>query len=538
MTAFSRIAASARARLGMLARQYTLNASERAFVARAGVHQVPADAPVVLVQCVEDHFYVSLFDWVVTSLRERGSLRVDGIVARGLRACVTSSVTSLLKGLVYQNALTDLKWNRLYRVYTDRRAYRSAGISLSWQEVRDLRTAWRVWRSVSSKEELLELKLEGILVGDLVYDTYLRFKPAPTLELRDPYLVLVLWQTLRDIRRANRYFSRLRPKCFLTSYSSYINHGVPVRIALQKGIRVFSFGNFQEFAKELSTTDFFHTRNPNRYREIFRSLPDQERRRAAADESLGRRIGGAIDHATSYMRRSAYSGSGRLNHDVRGAAVVFLHDFFDSPHCFQWMLFADFWEWAKNTFQIARDAGVRLFAKPHPNEVVESQHVVAKLKEMFPEVTFLPPDVSNTELVNAGIACGITVRGSVANELAYLGVPTIGAGHHPHISFDFCQTARTLEEYEALIRRCGELRYSPEELRRQSVECYYMHNLHYTPEELQLRDVEMRHRARCLAVGDNFPDASECCETSRAVRENPAFRQFIDQLAQIIWSKS
>src|SRR6185295_6589641 len=148
----------------------------------------------------------------------------------------------------------------------------------------------------------------------------------------------------RDVRHARSYFQRARPALYLTSYSTYTHHGIPVRVALQEGVRVQSFGNFVDIGKRLTTSDCFHTPDASAYRAEFARLDRQDERLQLAQRELETRISGGIDPATSYMKTSAYAHSDVELPDVRGATVIFLHDFYDSPHVYDRMVFTDFWE--------------------------------------------------------------------------------------------------------------------------------------------------------------------------------------------------
>jgi hypothetical protein len=533
---------AAKSKLSRLLRRvlarYFMGEADRAFMlAHPRKLPSPSGAPVVLVQCVENYYYLALFDWIVSLLRERGELTVDQFVLRSLRYGASKSLWHFVKSFIFQNSLTDAKWSRLYGRFCDRLAYRSAGFDPPFQSVRDFRKAFRIWRGLRTKQDVLSLECEDIPVGDLIYDSYLRFKPAPTMDLRDFYLAVIIWQVVRDIRRAKAYFSKARPVIYLTSYSTYIQHGIAARVALRFGIRVFSFGNRQEIYKELKSDDWVHLRNPDSYRRDFGLLRGQSAKLLEADKKLASRLAGELDSATAYMSRSAYSQSAVPMPNVCGAVVVFLHDFFDSPHCYRWMVYADFWEWTLATLRIADSLKLKIFLKPHPNQVSASTEIVQRLKRMFPAAEFLSPDTSNRQLAEGGISCAVTVYGTVAHEMAYLGVPTITAGDHPHISFDFCKTARSAEEYACIMGQNAHLRHSREELRRQSLEFYYMHNLNFSPDYLKLRDALAK-----IAVQANEPEnlpalmANYACLRNDVTAE-PCFIEIIDLLGGILWRK-
>lgn len=529
-------ATRARVAIKHLADRYLINSRERSYLStvKDQLKERSGKGPVLMVQCPEDYFYLALFGWIVIELRRRGPLQVEQWVPRSLRAGSSQSAYKFVKAQLFQNVLTDRKWLRLFGSYCDRVAYRSAAWSSLADETRDFLNAWRLWRRTNSNEALLSVTVREVPVGDLIYDSYLRFKPAETMRLRDFYLLMVIWQALRDLRRAEIYFAKTPPKVLLTSYSTYIQHGIPVRVALRNGVRVFSLGNYQEPCKELTLDDWMHTRNPDRYREIFSSLDNVEERIAEANAKLGARIAGGADTATAYMRRSAYVESNDPMPDVRNGVVIFLHDFFDSPHCYRWMAFSDFWEWTITTLNVARKAGLRIFVKPHPNQIVASERAVARLKRLYPEAAFLSAAISNKQLVDAGIALAVTVYGTVAHEMAYLGVPSIGAGHHPHVSFDFCRTAKTREEYERLLQEFAQTPFSKQELRRQSLEFYYMHNLHFPPEIIRLSEQLVHFRSRITQEGNAFPPEKEFCRISSAVIQGPGFAQLTETLAQIL----
>jgi hypothetical protein len=434
VNAFVRAVERMRAAAQLIINRYRVTGAEKALLRTVEglTSRIAGNGPIVLVEAVEDHYYLALFSQIVAALAAERSIQIAQFVPRSLRPGISRGLIHVAKGLCFYNFLTDRKWIRLYASFCSSVAYRSASPLISRSCIADLLEARRVWKSLVSKQSLLGLTLSGIRVGDLIYDTYLRYKPAATVNLKSGYLWIVIWQTLRDLRAARRYMFGTTPAMFLTTYSGYVQHGVAVRVALAAGVKVFSFGNFQEFFKQLRSTDWVHTRNPDNYRADFAALENPARKIAEAEAALVARLSGTNDAATAYMLRSAYEGSATVPEGVRGSLVLFLHDFFDSPHCYQWMIFSDFWEWVTFTLDLARQAGIKVFAKPHPNQVSNSASVVRQLTSRYPEVIWLSAGVSNVHLAEAGIACAVTVYGTVAHEMAFLGIPSIAAGHNPH----------------------------------------------------------------------------------------------------------
>ena len=484
---------------------------------------------IVLVQCVEDIYNYSLFGRVIASLCEQCPIRVEQFVLNSLRSGESDSLKGFLRAR-FINGLVGKKWVGLYKSFCDGVGYRSTSLKFPLGDAIDAFRAVRCWRGLGNKDMLNSLAVDGVLVGDLINDSYLRFKPAATVDLENTYLWLIIWQAHRDIRRAKYYFSRVRPKLFITSYSSYIQHGIAVRVALQHGVRVFSFGNYQELAKELVLTNWVHTRKTDDYANGFSMLENQEQKLAQAEAALAARMSGTIDSATAYMKKSAYAETEEPVPDVHGAVVIFLHDFFDSPHVYRDMVFPDFWEWACFTIETLEQANIRFFIKPHPNQIDLSSGVLNDLIRRYPAIRMISPNITNKQLAQAGLACAVTVYGSVAHEMAYLGVPTIGCGDNPHISFDFCKTAKNKAEYAAMLKNSGQLNSDKPAMKRQSLVFYYMHNLNSSAEEKSLLDAVAKLRNDCGELALNNQQLHVLLENISVL---PGFNAFISGLAGV-----
>jgi hypothetical protein len=498
------------------------------FAARAA-GRMTGSAAVVLVQSVEDPYYFGLFGLIIRAARALRALRTEQFVMNSPRVGESKSIPRFIQVRLI-DWLSTVKWTGMYRAYCDRIGYRGGGLRHPLGDLIDLWRAFRSWRRLQSREMLNALAIAGVPAGDLINDSYLRFKPAPTVELRDPYLWLTIWNAHRQIRRARVYFRRVKPILYLTSYSTYIQHGVAVRVALQSGVRVHSFSNYQEFGKVLTLEDWVHTKNPDAYAEEFARLPNQQARIEEAENALAARIAGAIDATSGYMKRSAYALSAEPVPDVRGVVVVFLHDFFDSPHVYRDLVFSDFWQWICFTIETLRDAGIRFVLKPHPNQISLNGPVFERLRLRYPTISIISPEVTNLQLVEAGMACAVTVYGTVAHEMAYLGIPSIACGHHPHVSFDFCRTARTREQYADMLRGFRNITFDKAQMRRQSLAFFYMHNLNLDLDEQRLRDAVADYRR---AAADPSCAGDQLLRSLGAIEALPAFQRYVSSLTEL-----
>lgn len=439
-------------------------------------------------QSVPDKFYFLLFGAICARLEAYAAIRSELVIVRAVSGAVGTGWRAELKRSALVAWLWSGRWVRAYGDLIDGVAYRGATWAHPFRDMMDWFRSRALWRQLQQQGEALSLKIDDIEVADLLVDSYLRFKPSPEFDVKDPFVRRLVWQALRDVRQAQAYFGRRKPRWYLTSYTTYLEHGIPARVALRQGVEVWSFGNLNGFGKRLTQADDFHTQNFEGYRAGFEALDRQEESLDAARQQLENRLSGGIDAATSYMRKSAYGQTQiELPPGLDGAVVIFLHDFYDSPHVYPDLVFPDFWRWGCFTIEVLQKSGAHFFLKPHPNQIALSDEALGRLRRKYPDLQWLPASASNLQLADAGIACGVTVYGTVAHELAYLGVPSITCARHPHYTFDFCRTARTREEYQGMLESYGVMPLPREEMQRQALAFYYMHNLHGARDERELQ---------------------------------------------------
>lgn len=464
--------------------RWGFDANERDFaeVVRRAISLAPkGNGPRMLLQMPSDYYVLTLFCVACARLQPSN---IGGLWHQSIMSEPRGESRSLVRRWMRQlfNRLDRSKWQRLYSSLGVRGTHTlTVGLLTSFQHYLQ---ANAIWRGLKSKEELLALELRGTACGDLIYDTYLRYRVQPTVDLSDPFLRTLIAHALNAQTAVRRLLQQERYTLFLTSYTSYIQHGIPAREALSAGLEVYSAGNLSQFFKRLDLTDTLHTVAHWHYREAFEQLPDPGAARRIAREMLEQRFRGGVDKATLYMKASAFGESDdTMPESVEG--VVFLHDFFDSPHCHRTMLFTDFLEWAHHTLSLIQEHNLPFAVKPHPNQLPESREVVASLQRQYPGVRWLPSSLSNRTIFSSRIRCGVSVYGTILHELAYHGIPALAAGDHPHTAFRIATTPGSVEEYTHSLLNYRHLCLAPD-VQDEVLAFYYMHNL-YNNEGLPLQ---------------------------------------------------
>lgn len=440
-----------------------------------------------VVEGVDDPLYLALLSMISIEVRKKVSSRGSLVITRSMGGYVGGGLKGFILRSGIINWLKSIQLSRVYHRPVGKVGSQSSSFIYSLADLYDFYKAYKLWRNLQGSEDISKLVIDDILVGDLVIDTYLRFRPSPFFEVKDKFVLRILWQVYRDIRKVTNFFFKNQPSFYLSSLTTYVEHGIPVRCALKIGMPVYLVSSGLVFGKKLSSDDYFHTPNTEGYRSGFEALKSKEAKLQMAEEKLKFRLSGGIDDATNYMRKSAYASNDEILPDVDGAIIIFLHDFYDSPHVYNEFIFPDFWSWITFTINELIKSERPFWIKPHPNQISLSDEAYQLLFRKYPNLNTLSPSITNSQLVNGGIICGVTAYGTVAHELAYMGVPSICCAKHPHNSFDFCRTAKDINEYQSFLQSPDVRTLSKNDMQYQALAFYYMHNFSESADTLALK---------------------------------------------------
>ena len=457
---------------------------------------------VVLIQCVNDFFYYKLFYNVIKNEVKSNKYNFCGISPNLFVIKQEYNYLYILNRIVsiLNFYFINRKWIKLYEVVGLKTIYSLDSINF-FKKLRYFIKAIYVWVNLKSKNELLNLYYNDIFVGDLIYDTYLRFRISPTVYIRDPFLCYYIYKSIVAVESCEQLVLKINISKYFCSYATYIQHGVPIRVFLKHNIDVYSSGNLQQLFKKLSREDYLQTSNHQGYYRDFLQFEDRESKLKIARDLLESKFNGNIDTSISYMKESAFRNDNFNRSFGKFDGVIFLHDFFDSPHIYKDLLFNDFYEWINHTLSLISQYGLNIAVKPHPNQISESKKILDILKAKYRNIVWLEADISNNTIFNSGIKFGISVYGTILHELAYFGINPICAGDNPHYSFDFVHKPKNIHDYNYLILNYKQLSL-PNNYKELVEIFFYMHNIHksdsYSFENLDYQFKNRVYSSSCL----------------------------------------
>ncbi len=333
---------------------------------------------------------------------------------------------------------------------------------------------------IKTKKDLVKLEIDGIHIGDLIYDSFLRQNEVPTINVKDKKFLSFLKHSLKCFLYWQEFFSNNKVKALVISHSVYIS-AIPLRIAATKDIISFQC-NLHNIYK-LSKKNIYAFTEFKTYKEDFKNL-DKELKSTGlriADEKIKERFSGKIGVDMPYSKKSAFhqnfSNKKILSDTKKKKILIAAHDFFDAPHIYGSNdVFPDFYEWFQFLKIISDKTDYEWYIKSHRDWFAKTDRILRDFAKDNSKFHVIPSDTSHFQIVKEGINCVLTVYGTIGWEYAYFGVPVINATpDNPHMLYDFNLHAKNMKEYEHMVLNFEkyEINYNKDNIK----EFYLMHNI-------------------------------------------------------------
>jgi hypothetical protein len=365
---------------------------------------------------------------------------------------------AVIKGYVFgdYNTRTKILNRKIKRIYksfnTQKFLYRQPSNSQQ-DEIKDLYQD--ILLNLKTKKDVEDLKLEGLWIGDLLYDSHCMRYMVPTVELDDDRFRSSLKDAVESYIYWRDYFKEHDIKSVLVTHTVYVHSGVITRLAINKGIPVYQVSAthvyFLNHKNLWAYDDFFYY--PERFREL--SQEEQKNGLEIAKQRINLRFSGEVGVDMHYSTKSAYGNKHSkrvLKESERTKVLVATHCFFDSPHPYGVNLFPDFYEWLYFLGAVSERTDYDWYIKTHPDFLPGNVPIIEEFIKKYPKFSLIPSSTSHLQLIEEGINYGLTVYGTIGFEYAALGVPVINASLcNPHIRYSFNIHPRTIDEYERIL---------------------------------------------------------------------------------------
>jgi hypothetical protein len=345
-------------------------------------------------------------------------------------------------------------------------------------------STFSIIREKEGGQKLINLTISDVHVGDLVYDTLIRYRPnCYTVEkLTVISHFRLIFRALYNFHRVSRIFDSRDIKAVVTSHTVYAEFGILCRIANARGIPVFlkDMDVFRVYGGKSNIYEHFLKVKDE---EVERGLTDL-RIIALADKYFEDRLGGRIDQVdlkNAYTGKRIYEKSDLLNsvglENTKKNVFVMAHAFSDAPHVGGKLAFADYYVWLRETLiALSKNTSVNVFVKPHPSSYMwgERGAVETLLDEIGVTNVYVTPKDLNTFSIREIADCVVTARGTAGLEYSGFGLPAVTCGEGYYSGFGIAMEASTATDYLTLLANIDEIPRLPEHVSRKARVLLYL----------------------------------------------------------------
>ena len=345
-----------------------------------------------------------------------------------------------------------------------------------------------------NKNNVLNFKYKNILIGDLMYDQYLRYHNKITIDVYDLNFKKHVNETLELFNFWFTYLESNKVKSLIISHSVY-NMGIIARIAIYLKIPVYNPGPNGLFYLSKKYSTKHSPEEYKRYPQIFRkfSLNIKKKLILNSKRNLKERFKGKrdikilLDRPTkSDFYKKNFSRKLTFNKN-KVKILVQAHQLNDAVHVYGKNLFVDFFEWFEYLGKLSKNRDFTWIIKPHPAEFSHNMGYYDELKIKYPQFNILNSNITNSDLINENINGVTTVYGSGGSEFPLFGIPVINASYNnPHIGYNFNYHPKSIAAYGNLLNNIKNLKVS----KKEASKIYEFYALRYTLDFTPIKNQE------------------------------------------------
>ncbi len=342
-----------------------------------------------------------------------------------------------------------------------------------------------VFKKIKNKRDLENLKIYGIWIGDLIYDSYLKYFNEETINIKSLKFKEYLKDQISLFLFWHKYVNKNDVKAFIISHSVY-SFAIPARIAIKKNIRVFVCHS--EYLYSLNKSNLFIRTNFLNAKKTIKKLDKNIVKTGVlkAKTKIEDRLKGKRGYDLWWAKKSSFGkikGKRVLSRNNKFKFLIANHSFIDSPHVYGKNLFPDFFEWLRFIGNISNQTDHEWYLKTHPyihkKEGNFTTEVINKIIKEYPKIKLIKSNVSHNQIAKEGIDCVLTVLGSVGFEYAYMNIPVINASKiNPHINFNFNIHAKSIANYKKLLINPNLIKLKI--IKEDILKYYFLMHIYYT----------------------------------------------------------
>jgi len=324
---------------------------------------------------------------------------------------------------------------------------------------------------INNLQELLDLQLGKIKIGDLIYDTYLKRTGSGTIEdISD--LKRYIKEAISLYLFFKKIFERYDITATIQGHIVYSSFGILARTAIAHESIVYARkpASGPMTVKRCTSMDdaltYEYRVDKKEFMELYTQFGSEAVEKGKA--YIEQRFFDSND-VTDTDAIIAYSKSKklytkqelllRLNISAGKPIVCIMsHIFPDAPHSHKWMLYNDYYEWLYETIKfIDKIKNVNWIIKEHPSvKYYNPRHTATEAVEQLcissDHIKLVPENLNSASLLDIVDAI-VTVRGTAGLEFSTFSIPCILTGESPYSGHGFTIEPKSKDEYIEILNR-------------------------------------------------------------------------------------
>ena len=274
---------------------------------------------------------------------------------------------------------------------------------------------------IKSLRDLENFKCNSILIGDLLYDSYLKKYLEPTIDLTSLKFKKFSIEFLKLFYFWENYFKKNKITAVSASHGVY-SFAIPLRISLSRKIdsfvpvedKIYNFKHFSKF-KNFSPTSVFMENLF--FKKIFNRFSSKNKKKYI---KIGKKI--ILNNKKNnfnypYVRKKINRKKIKILSKKPGILIL-SHSFFDSPHVYGNNLFPDFKHWFNFLSKLINKTENKYswYIKPHPNKFDLSNKEIKNFLKKNKKVNLIKTNYNFKEYQKLKIKVILTVFGQISKE--------------------------------------------------------------------------------------------------------------------------
>ena len=162
---------------------------------------------------------------------------------------------------------------------------------------------------VKTIKNLIASKYDDILVGDIIYDSYIRFENTPSFSKNGSFYLFIFYvfRFFNSISILENISEKYNFKKVFCVYASYVTHGSIVRFFIKKNIEVYTSGTEMKLFSLHPNGHIYESLKHSNYKNNFSKISNQSACIEASQKKLEQRFNGIPD--LNYMFTSSYQNN-------------------------------------------------------------------------------------------------------------------------------------------------------------------------------------------------------------------------------------